>query len=74
VSVGPERPLYSASLFASNPGFGSALNLNVHFHMLIPDGVYLSEMDPPSFRRLGLPTNTELQALVQRIGDGSASR
>jgi hypothetical protein len=24
--------------------FGSALNLNVHFHMLLPDGVYLTDI------------------------------
>jgi hypothetical protein len=28
--------------------FGSALNLNVHFHMIFVDGVYLSDgADPP---------------------------
>jgi hypothetical protein len=25
--------------------FGSALNLNVHFHMLVPDGLYLTDED-----------------------------
>jgi ribosomal protein S27E len=29
--------------------FGSALNLNVHFHMLVPDGVYLTDTEPPYF-------------------------
>jgi hypothetical protein len=49
--------------------FGSALNLNVHFHMLIPDGVYLSATVPPSFRCTSPPTRAELQALVQRISE-----
>jgi len=49
--------------------FGSALNLNVHFHMLIPDGVYLTDIDPPYFRALPAPSVEELQALVQRIAE-----
>jgi ribosomal protein S27E len=49
--------------------FGSALNLNVHFHMLIPDGVYLTDIDPPYFKALSVPTSTELQTLVQRISE-----
>jgi len=49
--------------------FGSALNLNVHFHMLIPDGVYLTDIDPPYSRALPAPSVEELQALVQRIAE-----
>jgi Putative transposase len=49
--------------------FGSALNLNVHFHMLIPDGVYLSGTDQANFRPVSAPTPAELQALVQRISE-----
>jgi Putative transposase len=49
--------------------FGSALNLNVHFHMLIPDGVYLTDTHPPYFRRVSPPNREELQALVERIGE-----
>jgi len=47
--------------------FGSALNLNVHFHMLIPDGVYLTDTDPPYLRKLTPPTAAELLPLLQRI-------
>jgi hypothetical protein len=39
--------------------FGSALNLNVHFHMLIPDGVYLTDTEPVYFRRLSAPTRED---------------
>jgi hypothetical protein len=49
--------------------FGSALNLNVHFHMLMPDGVYLNAPSEPAFRRVEPPTPAELQALVQRISE-----
>jgi hypothetical protein len=49
--------------------FGSALNLNVHFHMLVPDGVYLTDTDPPCLKALSSPTRAELQALVQRISE-----
>jgi len=47
--------------------FGSALNLNVHFHMLIPDGVYLKNTDPPYLRKVPPPTGEELQPLLRRI-------
>jgi Putative transposase len=36
--------------------FGSALNLNIHYHMLVPDGVYLTEINPPYFRKVPAPT------------------
>jgi hypothetical protein len=49
--------------------FGSALNLNVHFHMLVPDGVYLTDTEPPYFRRSSAPTREEIQALVQRLSE-----
>ena len=50
--------------------FGSALNLNIHFHMLFVDGVYLPAAGgPPVFRPLPAPTGAELQALVQQIAE-----
>ncbi len=49
--------------------FGSALNSNLHFHMLIPDGVYLTVTPPPCLRTVAAPTTAELQALVQRISE-----
>jgi putative transposase len=48
---------------------GSALNLNVHFHILIPDGVYLTDTGPPYLKALSAPTTMELQTLVQRISE-----
>ncbi len=48
--------------------FGSALNLNIHFHLLAIDGVYLLREDaPPLFRRVKVPDRAELEILVQRI-------
>jgi hypothetical protein len=43
--------------------FGSVLNFNIHFHMIVPDGVYLTDIDPPYLRRVHAPTAAELQAL-----------
>ena len=53
--------------------FGGALNLNVHFHMLLLDGVYVERADGTlRFRRVGAPTTAELEALTvtlaRRIG------
>jgi len=46
---------------------GSALNLNIHYHMLVPDGV--TEIDPPYFRTVSAPSAAELQALAQTISE-----
>lgn len=54
--------------------FGSALNLNVRFHMLLLDGVYVERPDDGSlrFRWVKAPTSAELtqltQTLARRIG------
>ncbi|MEX0619807.1 MAG: transposase [Pseudohongiellaceae bacterium] len=51
--------------------FGSALNLNVHFHILLLDGVYLSRAAGSEslqiFRRVNAPTKAELEILLHRI-------
>ena len=53
--------------------FGSALNLNIHFHMLFLDGVYIERLDgAPRFRWVPAPTSGELTQLAhtiaQRVG------
>jgi hypothetical protein len=52
--------------------FGSALNLNIHFHMLFLDGVYLIDHEQPVFRRLPAPGPQSLEQLIhtisQRVG------
>ena len=51
--------------------FGSALNLNLHFHMLFLDGVYV--MGPNGkvewFRWVRAPTTTELAELTHTIAE-----
>jgi hypothetical protein len=48
--------------------FGGALNLNLHFHMLFLDGVYVEHPDGAvRFRWVPAPTSAELTALAQRI-------
>ncbi len=50
--------------------FGSALNLNIHFHMIFLDGVYLQvEGAAPVFRHVPAPAVAELQELVQQIAE-----
>jgi hypothetical protein len=48
--------------------FGSAINLNVHFHTLIPDGVFdLSGDGPARFVPLRPPTEEDLGEIVARV-------
>jgi hypothetical protein len=46
---------------------GSSLNLHVHFHMLVLDGVYAREGDALSFVPAPTPTHAELADMVVRI-------
>ena len=49
--------------------FGSALNLNIHFHMLFLDGVYLADAKGASarFHRVNEPASAEPTQLVHTI-------
>ena len=47
--------------------FGSALNLNIHLHMLVLDGVYTFDHERPRFHRIKAPTQCELQRLLHTI-------
>ncbi len=48
--------------------FGSALNLNIHFHIRFLDGVYFYRANrPPRFQRVKAPDKNELEDLVQSI-------
>ena len=48
--------------------FGSALNLNLHFHMLVLDGVYVeNDYGSLRFHRVKAPSFDELKALVHAI-------
>jgi hypothetical protein len=48
--------------------FGSALNLNIHFHMLFLDGMYVDRLDGSvRFRWVSSLTTQELTQLTQTI-------
>ena len=47
--------------------FGSALNLNIHFHMLFLDGVYSFNEPRPKFHRAPPPNPDELSKLLHTI-------
>ena len=49
--------------------FGGALNLNIPFHMLFLDGVYIggSNGHPVRFRRVKVPTRNDLTKLTHTI-------
>jgi hypothetical protein len=48
--------------------FGSALNLNIHFHMLFLDGVYVARPDGSTrFRWVKAPTGQEITQLAHSI-------
>ena len=49
--------------------FGSALNLNIHFHVLFLDGVYVTTGKRLTFRRVPPPTLAALEALVRVISE-----
>ena len=47
--------------------FGSALNLNIHLHMLVVDGAYTFEDERPRFHGVPAPAQPELQRLLHTI-------
>jgi len=72
--AGFTKPLAQAGAVTLIQRFGSALNLNIHFHMLFLDGVYIGGAGghPMRFRRVKAPTKSELTRLThtiaQRVG------
>ncbi len=48
--------------------FGGAINLNIHFHSLMPDGIYHEDDHGMiRFRRLRRPTDAEVENITERI-------
>ena len=48
--------------------FGSALNFSLHFHTLVPDGVFFEDGDGEvQFQALPPPTRSDLEKLVRKI-------
>src|SRR6266849_2476521 len=46
--------------------FGGALNLNVHFHCVIPDGVFVRESGSVRFIELAPPSDDDVMAVLRR--------
>ena len=67
--AGFAKPLVQTGAVTLIQRFGSALNLNIHFHMLFLDGVYIdgSNGRPMRFRRVKAPTRGELVQLTHAI-------
>src|SRR5258708_3854304 len=47
--------------------FGGALNLNVHFHCAIPDGVFVRKNGSVGFVELAPPSDDDVMAVLRRI-------
>jgi ribosomal protein S27E len=72
--AGFTKPLAQTGAVTLIQRFGSALNLNIHFHILFLDGVYIGGANghPMRFLRVKAPTKGELTRLThtiaQRVG------
>jgi hypothetical protein len=49
--------------------WGSALNLNIHFHIICADGVWITRNEKPHFRKLEPITDDQVASLVDAISD-----
>ena len=67
--AGFAKPLAQTGAVTLIQRFGSALNLNIHFHMLFLDGAYTSSsnLHPLRFLRVKAPTKGELTRLTHTI-------
>jgi hypothetical protein len=62
---GVSTPLCGAIAFEQR--FGGALNLNVHVHAALPDGVFSVEDGEASFHPLSPPTDEEVLAITLKV-------
>src|SRR5262250_138595 len=70
VQRGSERAKVSPGSVTFIARFGSALQLNVHSHLLFLEGVYLDRTDQgrkPRFVHSEPPTDTDIAAVIQKI-------
>ena len=67
--AGFAKPMTQTGAVTLIQRFSSALNLNIHFHMLFLDGVYIGGSDRHlvRFRRVKAPTKGELIKLTHKI-------
>jgi len=62
---GVRAPLTGAVTFVQR--FGGLVNLNVHFHLVVPDGVFVEDGDGLRFVMHPVPTNANVLAILDRI-------
>jgi len=62
---GVRTPLTGAITFVQR--FGGLVNLNVHFHLVVPDGVFVEDGDSLTFVMLPVPSNADVLAILDRI-------
>jgi hypothetical protein len=67
--AGFTKPMAQTGAVTLVQRFGSALNLNIHFHMLFLDGIYIGGTNglPIRFRQVKAPTGSELTELARKI-------
>ena len=63
--AGARAPQAGAVSFVQR--FGGALNLNVHFHCVIPGGVFVREEGAVRFVALAPPSDDDVKAILRRI-------
>ena len=63
--AGARAPRTGAVTFVQR--FGGSLNLNVHFHCVIPDGVFVREAPGVRFRALDPPSDDDVKTVLSRI-------
>ena len=47
--------------------FGGLVNINVHLHLVVPDGVFVDDAQGLRFELLPLPTNADVLAILDRL-------
>jgi len=47
--------------------FGGLVNLNVHCHVVVPDGVFVVDGDQLRFERIPVPSSADVLAILDRI-------
>ena len=62
---GVRAPRNGAVMFVQR--FGGLVNLNVHFHLVVPDGVFVDGGDQLAFAMLPVPTSADVLAILDRI-------
>ena len=64
-ACGVDAPRTGAITFVQR--FGGLVNLNVHFHLVVPDGVFVDDGERLRFALQPVPTNADVLAILDRI-------